>query len=239
MTRMHINLVVLASMLGQTAVAADKPTPTTAKEALKAFNDLIGSWRATGTPEGTRQEKLRGFWTETMNWEWQFKGSDAWLKVRFDKGKYFSGGELRYLPEKNLFQFTLQTPAKETMAFTGPLKNRVLTVERLDDKKKEMQRLVFTLLHSNRFIYRYEVKPPDRHLFVRLYEVGVTKDGEAFAGPGNAAPECIVSGGLGTIRVTFNGKDYYVCCSGCRTAFKEEPEKFIKEFEEKQKSKSR
>jgi hypothetical protein len=133
----------------------------------------------------------------------------------------------------------VQTPANEKLVFTGPLQNRVLTMDRLDEKKKETQRLVFTLLHSNRFIYRYEVKTPDRPLFTRLYQVGVTKEGEPFAGSGNATPECIVSGGLGTIKVNYNGKDFYVCCSGCRAAFKEEPEKYIKEYEEKKKSKGR
>ena len=45
--------------------------------------------------------------------------------------------------------------------------------------------------------------------------------------------ECIVSGGKGTIPVSYNGKTYYVCCSGCRDAFKDDPEKFIKEAEKK------
>jgi YHS domain-containing protein len=37
--------------------------------------------------------------------------------------------------------------------------------------------------------------------------------------------------------VSYNGKDYYVCCSGCRDAFKENPEKYIKEAEAKAKAK--
>ena len=88
--------------------AADKPT---AKEALRGFNDLIGSWRGTGEPEGTRQEKQRGFWIETMSWEWGFKGQDAWLQAMFEKSKHFTKGELRYLPEKDAYQFTVSTPA--------------------------------------------------------------------------------------------------------------------------------
>src|SRR5437762_823385 len=42
------------------------------------------------------------FWLETVSWEWQFKGGDAWLKVAFDKSKNFSGGELRYLADKEI-----------------------------------------------------------------------------------------------------------------------------------------
>jgi len=35
-------------------------------------------------------------------------------------------------------------------------------------------------------------------------------------------------GGLGTIEVTHAGKSYYVCCTGCRDYFNENPEKFLK-----------
>ena len=35
------------------------------------------------------------------------------------------------------------------------------------------------------------------------------------------------------IKVSYMGKDYYVCCSGCRTAFNDEPEKFIKDLQKR------
>ena len=41
----------------------------------------------------------------------------------------------------------------------------------------------------------------------------------------------------GTIAVSYNGKTYYVCCSGCRDEFKASPEKYVKEYEEKKKAK--
>jgi len=78
------------------------------------------------------------------------------------------------------------TTGKETLKFTGPLKDRTLTLERVDAGKGETQRLIFQLLHSNRFIYRYEVKAKDRARFTRQYQVGATKEGEPFAGSGNA-----------------------------------------------------
>src|SRR5215471_10320528 len=90
-------------------VDSDPPARQSPKHALRAFNDLIGPWRATGTPEGSSRDKQKGFWQETQQWEWQFKGDDAWLKVIIDKGKYFSQGELRYLTDKNQFQLTLKT----------------------------------------------------------------------------------------------------------------------------------
>ncbi|MEP9190592.1 YHS domain-containing protein, partial [Enterobacter hormaechei] len=93
-------------------------------------------------------------------------------------------------------------------------------------------RLVFSLVHSNRHLVRYETKKTEGVTFSPRYQVGATKKGEPFAVV-DKGPECVVSGGLGTMRVTHKGKTYYVCCSGCRDAFKEEPDKYVKEFEAK------
>src|SRR5207245_1880142 len=117
------------------------------------------------------------------------------------------------------------------------LKGDLLDLERQDETSKETQRLTLTLLHGTRFLYRYEVKPQERSFFRRVYMVGATKEGVAFAGPGNTNPECVVSGGLGTIRVSHKGETYYVCCTGCRDAFNDDPEKYIKEFQAKKSEK--
>ena len=109
-------------------------------------------------------------------------------------------------------------------------------LERIDDKTKETQRLVWYLLHANRLMVRYEVKPAEKTLFTRVYQVGATKEGTVFANA-PTGPECIVSGGAGTSTVTYQGKTYYVCCSGCRDAFLEEPDKYIKEYEAKRNKK--
>jgi len=117
---------------------------------------------------------------------------------------------------------------KEKQVSTGSFKNKVLTLERTDSLKDETHRLVFTLLHANRYLYREEGKK----LFTRLYQVGATKEGVAFA-TGDGKPECIVSGGLGTMKVSYMGETYYVCCTGCRDAFNDDPEKYVKEYKAK------
>jgi hypothetical protein len=224
--------LVLLGILAQAAWTADAPKKTP-REALKPFNELIGSWRGLGTPEGTRAEKEKGLWRETILWEWQFKGNDAWLNVSFEKGKYFTDGILRYLPDKDVFQLSLNTTDKQALTFTGPLKEHLLTLERQDEKTKQTQRLVISLLHNNRYLYHYEVKPDGKVLFNKVYMVGATKEGVPFAiGTGETGPLCVVSGGPPTSPVTYKGKTYYVCCGGCREAFKAEPEKYIKEYEE-------
>jgi hypothetical protein len=232
----------LAAILAFLSSAGAAPAPKAAKkthlEALQQFHDLIGSWRGTGEPYGTREEKLKGFWQETIAWRWNFKKGDTTLKANFAKSKHFAKGELRYLPESDRFRLTLTTPGGEVQVFEGNYAKPRLTLERTDAKTKQVQRLVFTLLHFNRHLYRFEHRPADRGFFTQVYQVGATKQGVPFATV-DEGPECVVSGGLGTTPVTYMGKTYYVCCSGCRDAFKEEPAKYVREYEARKKAKKK
>ena len=228
-----VSVAALAVVFCQAPLPADGPKPRTSKEALRPFNELIGSWKGTGEPPRI-PGKQPEFWTETVTWEWQFKGDDSWLKVSFAKSKNFTGGELRYLAGKDLYQLTLRTPAKEKtpLTFTGRLKNRDLTLERKDAGTGQMQRLVIKLLHADRYLFYSQVKQPGKGLYRAQYRVGCTRLGVQFA-KGDGRPECIVSGGLGTIPVTYMGQTYYVCCSGCRTEFNADPGKYVREYNAK------
>jgi hypothetical protein len=230
MIRIRLGVLILLGLAVFQVVSDADTTPRTAKQALQTFNDIIGTWKGTGEPKGPKVEK-GDFWIETMDWEWQFKGQDAWLKVVFQKSRHFVGGELRYVPGKDHFELTLKTPKKETISFIGEVNERVATFTR-QMKDNETQRVVFTLLHANRFLYRYDTRAAGKTLFTTHYRVGATKEGVPFAG-GDGRPECVVSGGLGTISVSYKGQTYYVCCSGCRVEFNENPEKYIKEFNDK------
>ena len=190
-----------------------------------------------GPPEGTKEERAAGAWSETAEWVWQFKDQDAWLAVTFDKGKHFTRGELRFTPEKDQVRFTLKltAPDKSSATFVGTLtdKDKLLTLTRTDGPATEEQRVVFSLLHNNRHLYRFETRPANTTVaFEKKWQVGATKEGVPFADVAKG-PECIVSGGLGTIKVSYKGKDYWVCCTGCRDEFKENPEKYIAEYEAK------
>jgi hypothetical protein len=238
MSRLGVALFLVSIVAtGQTG-PSNAPRPRDPRQALKALNDLIGSWRATGTPSGTQEEAQKGFWTEEMTWQWQFKDREAWLAVDFAKGKYYSGGELHYLPDRDLYQLTLKTTAGTTVSFAGRLSDRRLTLERHDPATKETQRLAFRFLHPNRFLYSYAVRPEGKTLFQGRYQVGATKEGVAFAGE-DSRPQCIVSGGLGKIPVTYQGQTYYVCCGGCRTEFNSDPARYVREYQEKQAKKAK
>ncbi len=222
------------------AVPVDVPKPAakpaSARDALKPFNVLVGSWKGTGAPEGTKEERSAGLWTETVTWGWQFHENDAWLTATFVKGKYFTEGELRYNADKDAFELTLSGTDKKKITFTGTLKEKLLTLEHSGGTSGDDRKLVFSLLHHNRHLYRLETRSPGSALgYAKVWQVGATKEGVPFANAPKG-PECVVSGGVGTMKVSYKGKDYYVCCSGCRDAFKDTPEKWIKEFEAKLKS---
>lgn len=239
MRRCFLTLAGLLLLVSSSPSADAPERKKTPREALQAFNDLIGSWRGTGLPEGSRADKQKGAWSETIKWEWQFQKEEVWLKAVFEKGKYWTDGELRYVPEKDAYRLTLHNPEKESVTFEGALSERTLTLDRETDNK-ETQRITIRLLHDNRYLYQYDVKPQGKTIFNRLYQVGATKEGVPFATTnGGSGPECIVSGGPGTIKVMHKGQAYYVCCGGCKDAFLEDPEKYIKEAKEKEKAKEK
>ena len=66
----------------------------------------------------------------------------------------------------------------------------------------------------------------------RLMEVGLTKEGETFAAGSSAVekPKCVVTGGSAAMTVSYQGKDFPICCSGCRDEFLESPEKYLKKL---------
>ena len=53
--------------------------------------------------------------------------------------------------------------------------------------------------------------------------------GTSLAVAGAPQVECIVTGGKGTIALTHKGQTYYVCCSGCKGVFDDDPDAVIAE----------
>ena len=66
--------------------------------------------------------------------------------------------------------------------------------------------------------------------FRRVAEIGYTRKGKSLASNGPSGPECVVTGGAGTIRVSYKGKTYFVCCSGCQQAFNDDPEGVLADY---------
>jgi len=201
-----------------------------AKEALQALNDFVGSWNGAGSNMSKSEN-----WSEKASWSWKFKGDDISLVVDFKDSKDFGKGELRYLADKKKYELKVNDKKGNPMTFVGDLKKGYLTLDHLDSKSGDTQRLtVNSAAGGVRFVYTLQRKPKGSTLYTKLYQVDFNKEGESLAG-GAKEKECIVTGGRGTIAVSYMGKTYYVCCTGCRDAFLENPEKILKEYEERKK----
>jgi YHS domain-containing protein len=204
-----------------------------AKEALQELQEYIGGWKGNGTSESDKT----AIWKENMAWNWRFKGDDSWLELAVKDSKFYKAGTLKYLTDKKLFQLELTDKADKGLVFEGKLNKKYLTLERVDPATKETQQLKLnTASDGDRLVITYALMAANRKVFSKEWQIGMTREGVTLAG-GKKGPECVVTGGAGTIMVSYKGATYYVCCSGCRDAFNANPEKIIREHEARMKVK--
>jgi YHS domain-containing protein len=208
-----------------------KPKPedvAKVKKALQEVQDFIGLWNLEGTQKvGGKTEA----WKEKVSWGWKFKDGDAWITVDFaeGKGKYFKNGTLKYDLGKKKYVLALTAADKSEQVYEGDVgKGGGLKLDRKDAKTGDVYRLTMnTLAEGIRFQVKYERQEGGKGLFTTAYAMNGNKDGESLAG-GTKKPECIVSGGAASIAVNYQGKQYFVCCTGCRDEFNASPEKYVK-----------
>ena len=219
MPRLLATALLLAGLVSYTLAADEKPTveeKAKAKKALQDVGDFVGQWKGNGEAKIAGKNSL---WKETIGWAWKFnKDGESWIAFEVEGGKYFKKGELKYLPKDK--------DDKEQL-FTGTISKQNLVLESKDEKTGDVHKLKMnTAAEGVRFLLTYEVQTGGKGLASTIYKVATNKEGESLAG-GGKKNECIVTGGLGTITVSFEGKTYYVCCSGCRDEFNENPKKYV------------
>ena len=83
-----------------------------------------------------------------------------------------------------------------------------------------------------RYLMAHEIQEAGSTQFTRLMEIGLTRDGESLgAGAASSTSEpakCIVTGGAASTTVSYRGRTFPICCSGCRDQFNDNPEKYLK-----------
>ena len=230
--RRILTLALMASFallpLGSQAADAKKDEKT--KAALQELSEFIGLWN------GNAEDTKKGLWKETWSWGWKFgKDADPALQLEIKDGKFFSKALVKYDLEKKVYRVTAADKDGKDQEFTGKLVKGKLVLERADAKTKDIYRLtVNTAAEGIRFVALYEKVAGGKGLCDTIYKVAGSKDGESFAG-GGKKNECVVTGGLGTMTVSYMGKTFYVCCSGCKDEFNENPKKYVDAFEKKKK----
>ena len=222
-----LGLILLPVLVAGEDAAKDKQAAQ--KEQLATVQGLVGTWRGVGQPQ---RGSTKGSWIESANWAWKFADSGPSLAVDLDGGKYFSGAELR--PGEKDGEFTLKAKAADgerELTYRGT-RDKDGNLSLTADKPVEglPARVSLRLVAGGDRLLVLLEKPAAGGSFARLAEVGYTRKGSGF-GKGGSGPECVVTGGFGSIEVSYMGQKYYVCCTGCRDYFNENPEEVLAEYQ--------
>ncbi len=196
------------------------------KTALGEFNSLIGKWRGVGQP---RRGSNQGAWQEQAEWAWNFQGGEPSVQVKVNDGKLADSLQLTYDSVAKDYVGTLMTPEGQIEKnYRGRLEKdgKLVLSATVGD---EVKQITITRLNEKRTLVLFEKRSSSQASFNRVAEVGYTREGTRLATSSTSGPECIVTGGAGTIEVKYKGQTYYVCCSGCRQAFDDDPEGVIAE----------
>jgi hypothetical protein len=214
------------------ALGVQEPATATAatrqaqREALEPFQSLVGGWRGVGQP---RRGSNVGAWSETAEWIWDLKDEQGpALCVSFAEGKQLRSARLRWDPREEQYVLDGDYADNTSRRFTGRRNGNRLVLETIADDETTHQ-VTLTLLNEKRTLLLYQVRTAKGTQFNRVAEVGYTRAGTKLAEEGITGRECIVTGGLGSIQVEYRGKSYWVCCTGCREAFLDDPDGILAE----------
>jgi len=244
---------------GASGSSADKPKLTGEKRsravisALQPLQVLLGDWRWITNKEFGGSKKA----AEDLKWVWDFQTDEAQpsLTAKSEAHPYFAQIWLTYLPDDERFQTTARAPDGQQRVFRGTWTEGGEPKEESDGKKVQhtfkMQlsqvspsdgdqwQLVLSQLDNNQYLMNLTRRPATGKQYGPLDVVRQQRLGTSFAvaDSDNPGPKCIISGGLGTMSVSYKGKSYPVCCSGCAAAFNDDPEKWLAKLAARDKAK--
>jgi hypothetical protein len=229
-------LFVCATMLCGAMAAAFEPLADEARreaqEALSEFNSLIGEWRGVGQP---RRGSNQGAWRQNAEWVWDFEPESVGVRYAVSDGKLVNTARVTWDAAAKEYVLSLSTPESEQRVYRGRKDGERFVLTSAADDDGLTHRVTITQLNEKRTLVLHEKRSAGQQSFFRVAEVGYTREGTRLAAPGGGGPECIVTGGTGTMTVLHKGKTYYVCCTGCRQAFEADPEGIIAEAAERRK----
>lgn len=202
------------------------------KAALAPWQGLVGTWRGVGQPQ---RGSTRGAWIETCRWRWQFDEDGAALVFEAPEGKYLAGGGLRPAEGGRFELLATRSDGRTHDRYIGaPNDSGELVLQIAAPQPDAPARITLRqVAGGQRLVLLLERRAGDGGSHVRLAEIGYTRQGGTFA-QAASGPECIVTGGAGTIAVEHGGKTYYVCCTGCKQLFDDDPEGVIADYRARQ-----
>ncbi len=219
-----------ASAAGGAAGAAEGGT---ARKALQPLQGLVGEWRGAGQ---VRRGSPDGGWTEESAWVWRFDGQKAALQFTVARGKYFVSGLIQPGATVKSVELIAKTAGGREVKYAGEIaEDGSVTATTADPQAPAdaPQRVSLRVVaNGDRLVMLLERRSAISDRYARLAEIGYTRRGSEF-GKGTSQPECVVTGGLGTIQVSYKGQMYFVCCAGCRDLFEQKPDEILTEYRER------
>ena len=191
---------------------------------------LIGEWRGVGQP---RRNSSKDAWTEQSDWVWDLQQDQPALVQTVTNSQLAETSRLEFDPAAGQYLLTVATPTSERQQYRGTWTDDQLVLVAQGSETSPSRRITLTLRSDIRVTALHEVTEPGRDVYFRVAEIGYTRQGRRLAIPGGGQPQCIVTGGLGTIEVSYKGETYYVCCTGCKQAFDADPERILKEYRQR------
>lgn len=203
-------------------------------QALAPMQPYIGEWRGVGQAKLGSNE---GAWREESTWTWRFTGGRAELVAQLSGNKYYTVFQLQAGEKPGLFVLlgTIVTDKfvdgkRLPQRLTGMLAGDALVLTADKPQDGQPDRISLRLVAAgDRIRVLYEKRLNDG-AYSRLAEVDLTRKGSSFAKALASGPRCVVTGGPATIPVEHKDRKYYVCCSGCRDYFREDPEAVLAEY---------
>jgi hypothetical protein len=235
---------------GGASVAAD---PAASRQAL--LNEMMPLQIMLGTWRGTTQTKIGDFnGLDAPAWVWDFQTdrNHPAMVMNSEESAYFRAARLTWLAESKQFQMTTTDQDGRQRSFQGTFSQVPETVQGDDNKPqqtyklalievnaadpKDQWQIVFNQQRNDRYLMELSKKRGGN--FARFETVATQREGTSFALSDDdyGDRKCVISGGLGTMQVSYQGKSYWVCCTGCKAAFEDDPATWIAEFEAKQKA---
>lgn len=208
-------------------------------EPLEPLEFLVGSWKGAEIPLANR---LKGRQVKHA-WSWRFdSGKIVGVTLRIDDSEILpKAAEIRFDPQSGALRLHPVATRGDGDAKTpepdlDPAKARVVTVGERGvaisppggpDKPGDLWTMR-SVAEGVRLVLTVETKAAGNARPRRTHEIGMTREGESFAAAGAAVagPKCVITGGLANIPVSYKGKTYLVCCTGCADEFNAEPEKW-------------
>jgi hypothetical protein len=229
--RSFLSLVPCLAFLAGADSAKDNSKRLADQEALEPLQMLVGQWRGVAQPQ---RGSNRGAWIEESDWSWRFADGGASLEFTAPQSKSLTGGVLAPTQNEGEFALAAKTASGQPAKYVGRIsEDGALVLDAENGPKEAPSRVtVRVVAEGKRLVILLERGSGGSDRLMRLAEVGYTRKGSGF-GQGSSQIECVVTGGLGTIPVTHEGKTYYVCCTGCRDLFNDDPAGVLAEYRER------